>query len=176
MRSSSPTFATRARADDPRLARELDELTADAAATVDELRTLAHGLYPTVLRERGLVDALRAAARGAAVPVRVVDGSVGRCAPAVEEAVYYCVLEAIQNTAKHAGPGARATVRLEQEERDLRFSVSDDGAGFDLARRHDGIGLASMRDRIGAAGGTLDIVSRPGEGTAVVGVVSDQPV
>ena len=167
--------AARARADDPQLARELDELTADAAATVDELRSLAHGLYPTVLRERGLADALRAAARGAAVPVRVVDGSVGRCAPTVEEAVYYCVLEAIQNTAKHAGPGARATVRLEHEGRDLRFSVTDDGVGFDPAQRADGIGLVSMRDRIGAAGGTLDIVSRPGEGTAVIGIVPDRP-
>ena len=167
--------AARARADDPQLARELDELTADAAATVDELRSLAHGLYPTVLRERGLADALRAAARGAAVPVRVVDGSVGRCAPPVEEAVYYCVLEAIQNAAKHAGPGARATVRLQQEGSDLRFSVTDDGGGFDLAQRADGIGLVSMRDRIGAAGGTLDIVSRPCEGTAVVGIVPDRP-
>jgi signal transduction histidine kinase len=167
--------AARARADDPQLARELDELTADAAATVDELRSLAHGLYPTVLRERGLVDALRAAARGAAVPVSVVDGSVGRCAPTVEEAVYYCVLEALQNTAKHGGTGARVTVRLEREGRDLRFSVTDDGAGFDSAQRADGIGLVSMRDRIGAAGGSLDVVSRPGEGTAVLGLVPDRP-
>ena len=163
--------AARARARDPQLARALDELTADTAATVDELRTLAHGLYPTVLRERGLVDALRAAARGAAVPVRVVDGGVRRCAPSVEEAVYFCVLEAIQNTAKHAGRGARATVQLGREGGDVRFSVIDDGVGFDPARRVDGIGLVSMRDRIGAAGGTLDVVSRPGDGTSVHGIV-----
>jgi signal transduction histidine kinase len=165
--------AARARARDPQLARALDELTADTAATVDELRSLAHGLYPTVLRERGLVDALRAAARGAAVPVRVVDGGVERSAPSIEEAVYFCVLEAIQNTAKHGGRGVRATVRLEREGRELRFAVTDDGAGFDPVLRGDGIGLVSMRDRIGAAGGTLDVVSRPGEGTAVVGVVPD---
>jgi signal transduction histidine kinase len=166
--------AVRAQARDPQLARALDELTADTAATVDELRSLAHGLYPTVLRERGLADALRAAARGAAVPVRV-DGGIGRAAPSVEEAVYYCVLEAIQNTAKHGGTGARVTVRLEHEGRDLRFWVTDDGAGFDPAQGADGIGLMSMRDRIGAAGGTLDVVSRPGEGTAVLGVVPDPP-
>jgi signal transduction histidine kinase len=161
----------RSRASDPQLARALDELTADTAATVDELRTLAHGLYPTVLRERGLVDALRAAARGAPLPVRVVDEGLGRCAPTIEEAVYFCVLEAIQNTTKHAGPGARSTVRLERAGDELRFIVSDDGAGFDAARRGDGIGLVSMRDRIGAAGGTLDVVSRPGDGTTVSGIV-----
>jgi signal transduction histidine kinase len=161
----------RSRASDPQLARTLDDLTADTAATVDELRTLAHGLYPTVLRERGLLDALRAAARGAAVPVNVEDGGLGRCAPTVEEAVYYCVLEAVQNTTKHAGPGARATVRLERAGDGLRFTVVDDGAGFDPGQRADGIGLVSMRDRIGAAGGTLEVVSRPGAGTTVSGVV-----
>jgi signal transduction histidine kinase len=83
------------------------------------------------------------------------------------------VLEAVQNTAKHGGRGVRATVRLAREGRELRFSVTDDGAGFDPTRRGDGIGLVSMRDRVGAAGGTLDVVSRPGEGTAVVGVVPD---
>ena len=166
----------RARASDPQLARALDDLTADAAATVDELRTLAHGLYPTVLRERGLIEALRAAARGAAVPVRVVDEGVGRCTPTVEEAVYFCVLEAVQNTTKHAGPGARATVQLGRLGAEVRFAVSDDGVGFDPARRSDGIGLVSMRDRIGAAGGTLDVVSRPGAGTTVSGVVPDSIV
>ena len=53
----------------------------------------------------------------------------------------------------------------------MRFSVIDDGVGFDPARRVDGIGLVSMRDRIGAAGGTLDVVSRPGDGTSVHGIV-----
>ena len=161
----------RTRTSDPELWRALDELTADAAATVDELRTLAHGLYPTVLRERGLADALRAASRRAAVPVRVEAGGLGRCAPPVEEAVYFCVLEAVQNTAKHAGSGARATVRLEQFGHELRFSVTDDGAGFNTGQRADGMGLVSMRDRIGAAGGTLDVVSRQGAGTTVSGIV-----
>jgi signal transduction histidine kinase len=161
----------RSRTSDPQLARALAELTADTAATVDELRRLAHGLYPTVLRERGLADALRAAARGAAVPVSVDEEGLGRCAPTVEEAVYFCVLEAVQNATKHAGPGARAIVRLERVGNELRFSVTDDGVGFDPSQRADGIGLVGMRDRIGAAGGTLDVVSRRGGGTTVAGIV-----
>jgi signal transduction histidine kinase len=165
--------AARERSRDPELAHELDELTADAAATVDELRTLAQGLYPTVLRERGLVDALRAAVRVAAVPSRIDDGGIGRCTPTVEEAIYFCVLEALQNTAKHAGPGARATVAFERLGGDLRFSVTDDGVGFDPSRTADGMGLVSMRDRIGAAGGTLEVVASPGGGTAVHGVLPD---
>jgi signal transduction histidine kinase len=165
----------RARASDPQLAQALEELTADAAATVEELRRLAHGLYPTVLRERGLADALRAAARGAAVPVSVEDGGIGRCSPTVDEAVYFCVLEAVQNTTKHGGPGARATVRLDRTGSTLRFSVTDDGVGFDPGQHADGLGLVSMRDRIGAAGGTLDVISRPGGGTSIIGAVPVVP-
>ncbi|MGE5688940.1 MAG: sensor histidine kinase [Pseudomonadota bacterium] len=167
--------AARARSRDPELARALDELRADAAETVDELRTLAHGLYPTVLRERGLADALRAAARTAPLPVRVLDRGVGRCAPTVEEAVYYCVLESIQNAAKHAGPAARVAVVLERANDELRFTVSDDGSGFRPGGDGDGIGLVSLRDRVGAVGGGIEVSSAPGHGTAVVGVVPAEP-
>ncbi|HSC90224.1 MAG TPA: sensor histidine kinase [Gaiellaceae bacterium] len=163
----------RATAHDPELRRALDELTADAVAAAEELRELAHGLYPTVLRGRGLADGLRAAARGAAIPVRVTSDVAERCSPTVEEAVYFCVLEAIQNAAKHAGPGAHVAVTLERYGDELRFSVADDGAGFDPDASADGIGLVSMRDRVGAVGGTLDVISAPGRGTTVLGVVPE---
>jgi signal transduction histidine kinase len=163
--------AARERAGDEQLAQELDELEADAAAAADDLRTLAHGLYPTVLRERGLVDGLRSVVRGAATPVALVDQGVPRCDANVEEAVYFCVLEAIQNATKHAGRGAHITVTLERRGADLEFAIADDGVGFDQHQHSGGIGLASMRDRIGAVGGTVDFISQPGRGTTVRGVV-----
>ena len=163
--------AAQARADGG-FAAELDELAAEAAAAAAELRDVAHGLYPPVLRERGLVDGLRSAARSAAIPVRVEARDVGRAPPTVEEAVYFCVLEAIQNAAKHAGPDVYVAVSLERRGADLEFTVVDDGHGFPPHEGGDGIGLLTMRDRVGAVGGRLDVVSQPGEGTAVRGLIA----
>jgi signal transduction histidine kinase len=153
------------------LAARLDEIGADAATAVEELRALAHGIYPTVLRERGLADGLSSFARTATLPVQVVDKGVGRYSPEVEGAIYFCVTEAIQNAGKHAGPAAQVTVLLERAGDDLVFSISDDGHGFDSRTQQDGVGLVSMRDRIGAVGGRLEIVSSSGRGSAVRGTV-----
>ena len=88
------------------------------------------------------------------------------------------MVEAIHNATKQAGPGARVVVALERTGRDLSFSVADDGVGFDAGQPGDdpgqpgdGVRLVSMRDRICAAGGTLDVSSQPGHGTIVYGVV-----
>jgi signal transduction histidine kinase len=163
-----------------RLARELagaaaaphlDELAADLERTLDELRDLAHGIYPPLLADRGLGEALPAAAARAALPARVEVSANGRYPPDVESAVYFCCLEALQNASKHAGAGATATVRLWQESDRLRFEVADDGAGFEPSATREGTGLANMRDRLGAVGGSLEISSAHGEGTSLVGTV-----
>jgi signal transduction histidine kinase len=163
--------AAREHAGDEGLAHELEEVADDAAAAVEDLRELAHGLYPTVLRERGLPDGLKVIARQTTTPVRIVAHDVSRCLPTVEEAVYYCALEAIQNATKHAGEGARVTITLERRSADLHFAIADDGLGFDPHENRRGIGITSMLDRIGAVGGTLEIVSQRGRGTSVVGVI-----
>jgi signal transduction histidine kinase len=161
----------RRRVGDDGLARDLDEIAEETAAALDELRALAHGLYPTVLRDLGLADALKSLARTAAVPVKVVDRGVGRWPEGVEEAVYFCVLEAVQNAARHAGPDARITVELERRGSDLAFAVTDDGKGFEPVEHADGMGLVNMEDRVGAVGGELEITSTPGGGTTVRGSV-----
>jgi signal transduction histidine kinase len=158
-------------AGDGQVGEQLDELASDASSAVEELRALAHGIYPTVLRERGLAHALQAFARAAPIPVAIVDNGVGRAASAVEGAVYYCSLEAIQNTVKHGGPEARVTVTLGSAAGRIDFEVADDGAGFDLVAGADGFGLVNMRDRIAAVGGELFIDSLPGRGTRVSGTV-----
>ena len=85
--------------------------------------------------------------------------------------MYFCCLEAVQNVAKHAGPDARATVRVWEEGEGVRFEVVDDGRGFDADAAPQGAGLANMSDRVGALGGRLTITASPGRGTRIAGAV-----
>jgi signal transduction histidine kinase len=163
--------ALRADASDEALARELEEIDEDLVATVEELRSLAHGLYPAALRERGVADALRSVAHTASIPIEVADRGIGRLAEPVEEAVYFSAREAIQNATRHAGRGAKVVVTLERANGSLVFTVADDGVGFGDGERRDGMGITSMRDRVGAVGGRLEITSRPGRGTVVRGSI-----
>ncbi len=153
------------------LAARLDEISGEATTAIAELRSLAHGIYPTVLRERGLADALEALALEAALPVRVADSGVGRYPPEVEGAVYFCAAEAIQNAVKHAGAGATMVITLARDPGTLRFTFEDDGAGFDPSEGSGGIGLVSMRDRTGAVGGEVEVRASPGGGTSIRGFV-----
>ena len=146
----------------------LAELRQDAAGAVEELRDLARGIYPPLLAGEGLVAALQAQARKAAVPTSVTADGVGRYPQDLEAAVYFCVLEALQNVAKYAG-ATRAEVRLAASGHDLRFEVTDDGAGFDPESRGYGTGLQGMADRLHAHGGSLDVRSAPGAGTTIAG-------
>ena len=152
----------------------LEELRADVQDTLSELRELAHGIYPPLLRDRGLAEALQTAANRATLPTSVEAEGIGRYAEGIETAVYFCCLEAMQNAGKHAGEGAEVTVRVSVEspgpsEPELLFSVCDDGAGFDPAGRGHGHGFVNMRDRLGAIGGTLNVTSAHGLGTTVAG-------
>jgi signal transduction histidine kinase len=166
-------------ATDPGQARELlEQLGHDLQDAVQELRDLAHGIYPPVLMDRGLVAALESAAARAPMPVEVVaHGDVGRFPQEVEAAVYFCCLEALQNAGKHAGERAAATVTIRRDAgadgRDVvAFTVADDGAGFDPAGSAGrGHGFVNMGDRLGAIGGTVEVDSAPGRGTRVSGVV-----
>jgi signal transduction histidine kinase len=160
-------------AGDEALASELEAIREDAAVAVEELRALARGIYPTVLLERGVADAVRSLAMTAPVPIDVTDSGIGRCPPGAEAAIYFCVLEAVQNTVKHAGRGARVSVMFDRSPGHVEFIVSDDGVGTEPGAVTTGTGLIGMRDRIGAVGGELEITSRPGEGTSVRGTVPD---
>jgi len=148
----------------------LEQIGTDLQEAVQELRNLAHGIYPPLLMDRGLAEALSAAAGRAALPTGVEADGIGRYPQAVEAAVYFCCLEALQNAAKHAGEGAQAMITVREDEHALLFEVRDDGAGFDLATgAHHGHGFVNMSDRVGAIGGSITVESAPGHGTAIRG-------
>ncbi len=150
----------------------LGQLADDVQLTIKELRELAHGIYPPLLADNGLGDALRAAASRSPLKVLVVAADdIGRYPAEVEAAIYFSCLEALQNAAKHA-PDATVQLRLWTESGGLLFSVTDDGPGFDpAAARRRGHGFVNMADRLGAIGGTVRWDSRPGRGATISGSV-----
>jgi signal transduction histidine kinase len=148
----------------------LDQLQQEAQQALEDLRDLARGIYPPLLADQGLRAAVEAQVRRSPVPVRVDAGGVDRYPPEVEAAVYFSVLEALQNVAKYAQASV-ATVTLSDGTGTLEFVVADDGTGFEASRTTYGTGLQGMADRLAAVGGTLEVRAAPGEGTRVVGRV-----
>ena len=157
---------------DPDKAHQLmEQLGQDIDDTLQELRDLAHGIYPPLLADKGLVEALRSTARKAALPVTVEADALGRYTPEAEATAYFCCLEAFQNAGKYAGEGARVTVEVREEGDSLIFTVTDDGTGFDTGGKAMGVGFTNMNDRLGAVGGTLRVQSTLGKGTRITGVI-----
>src|SRR4051794_9935060 len=144
-------------------------IAASADAALDDVRSLARGVYPPLLVDFGLVDALSDAAHRSAVPAVVRARGVERYPQEIEAAVYFCCLEALQNAEKHSRTRSiRITLRGDDG---LSFEVLDYGRGFDPDHESDGAGLGNMRDRITAVSGTLRIDSVPGSGVRIAGTV-----
>ncbi|MFZ0179174.1 MAG: sensor histidine kinase [Candidatus Dormiibacterota bacterium] len=144
------------------------KLKADADEVLETLRDLARGIYPPLLADKGLVVALESQARKAISPITVDAEDVERYPQDVEATVYFCVLEALQNVQKYAG-ALHVMVRLRGAAGLLTFEVADDGSGFDTTTVKPGSGLTNMVDRVEALGGTVEVISHPGEGTRVRG-------
>ena len=142
------------------LSRAQDEVE----QAIAELRELARGIHPTLLRDGGLTVAVEALARRAPLPVRVQSGVRARLPDPIELAAYLVVSEALTNVAKHASAETAAVV-LEPKPGALHLSVTDDGIGG--AMINPGSGLAGLRDRVEALDGTLSIESDATHGTAV---------
>ncbi|MGH2974542.1 MAG: sensor histidine kinase [Solirubrobacterales bacterium] len=149
----------------------LREVGASVDDVLEEIRSVARGIYPPLLADAGIVEALRMATARASVPITVTAKGARRYSPAIESAVYFCCLEAIQNASKHTR-GATVSIRLvDNGNGSLRFEVCDDGPGFSPSGNGDGAGLTNMRDRMAAVGGALDIETAPGTGTKIRGMV-----
>jgi len=149
----------------------LQELGGDLEDALQELRDLAHGIYPPLLADKGLPEALASAARRSTLPVQVRAEEIARYSQELEAAIYFCCLEALQNAGKYAGEEAQVTIRIWEEAGGLLFEVADDGAGFDVKKMGVGAGFTNMNDRLGAIGGTLRVESAPGRGTKILGTI-----
>jgi signal transduction histidine kinase len=144
------------------LSPAIDQAVEEVGATIADLRQIAAGVRPARLDD-GLAAALRDLARTSPVPVDV-DASRERVAASVEAAAYFVACEALTNAVKHGSP-SKVAVRAFRENGTLHVSVADDGVGGAVVRR--GSGLAGLRDRVAAHGGTFEVVSPQGGGTRV---------
>jgi signal transduction histidine kinase len=143
-----------------------------------EMRALIFELRPESLEKEGLVAALekQAAAVQARHGIRV-EATFGEEPDALletKEAVYRIAQEALHNTVKHAR-ASNAKVNLQEDAGGITLEISDDGAGFDAQNDFPGhLGLKSMRERASRLGGTLEVVSEPGEGVHILARVPDK--
>lgn len=156
-------------ADNPEGARhQLASAREELALALGELRDLARGIHPAVLRDHGLGPALNALAARAPVTVEVAGLPGERLPEPVEAAAYYLVAEALTNVARHARATV-VTVRVTRTGDRARIEVRDDGTGgADIGH---GSGLRGLADRFEALGGCLELDSPPGAGTTLIGVL-----
>jgi PAS domain S-box-containing protein len=149
----------------PDRARELLGLAArDARRGVADLREIAAGLHPTILTQRGLAAAIGALAARLPLPVDI-DVPDRRLPDPVEASVYFFCSEALTNVVKHAHAQG-AWVRIGVGDGRCTAEVRDDGIGG-AKPRSESSGLTGLRDRIGALGGTMDILSPDSGGTVL---------
>lgn len=140
----------------------------DLDASIEEVRAVMNAVYPPMLRDRGLVRAIRSLAGRSPVPIEVSiePEDLPRLDPTFEANVYFLVSEAVTNALKHADAD-RIEIDLALSGDVLRVSVVDDGVGMPADRRVHSGGLLSMHDRTSATGGTFAVESAPDEGTRV---------
>jgi signal transduction histidine kinase len=140
--------------------------------TLQDVRRLAVELRPKALDDFGLGPALlrlgHSIRESAGFDVQVaVHLGAARLAAETETAVYRIVQEAIANALRHASAEHLSVVATRRGDR-LSVVVEDDGIGFDPSAQVDGMGLASIRERVSLLDGILAIESSPGSGTTIV--------
>jgi signal transduction histidine kinase len=141
------------------------EAKESSSLALTELRDLVRGIYPPVLADRGLADAIRALALDTPLPVELDIDLPGEAAVPVASAVYFSVAEVLANVTKHAG-ARTVRIQLSYAAGMLRAQVTDDGAGG--ADPAQGTGLAGVERRLAAFDGILAVSSPPGGPTIVV--------
>jgi signal transduction histidine kinase len=157
---------------DPVAARKLlEEIGQEVRDALEGVRALAYSIYPPLLLDRGIAEALRGAAAGAAIVTRIEAETADRYPPDIEAAVYFCCLEALEDAAEHDGPNMRANVRVWLEHQQLLFEVVIDRSAAGDDDMASGTALTNMNDRLGAVGGRLSVSSEPGRMTRVLGSI-----
>jgi signal transduction histidine kinase len=154
-------------------AADLDAAGTEVILAIEELRELSHGIHPSVLTDLGLARALGAVARRSSVPVTWVEElPATRFDDTVETTAYYLFAEALTNAQKHAR-ASLIRVRATTTTRALQLEIVDDGIGG--ATEPGSGGLAGLRDRVEALGGTFDLDSPRGHGTRIAAAIPHPP-
>ena len=151
-------------AGDPDARQRLERARGEIAASLRELRELAHGLHPAVVSAHGLDVALEQLAARAPVPVKLTIDTDGRLPEQLEVAAFYLVSESLANVGKYA-QASRASVHVTRSHDRLVVEVADAGVGGADSER--GSGLRGLADRVEALDGRLRVWSPPGGGTRV---------
>jgi signal transduction histidine kinase len=158
---------------------KIREALAVVDRTIEGLRRMIARLSPLVLQELGLMAAIRKEAKdlskNTGVKTRVaVPDDLGRLGPEAETAIYRVVQEALHNVAKHA-QAKNVSIQMAREQGSVKLLVEDDGIGFTQkgVSRGRSFGLAGMRERIAALGGTVRLRSSKGRGTRIEVIVPD---
>jgi signal transduction histidine kinase len=148
----------------PSLRGRLDAVKSEVAASLAELRDVAHGIYPAAVRDHGLSVALDSLTTRAPLPVQLIGATPDRYPEPVELTAFYLVSESLTNVAKHAH-ATHALVELTHDAGNLVVEITDDGIGGATTER--GTGLRGLADRVEAHGGRLRVWSPSGNGTRV---------
>jgi PAS domain S-box-containing protein len=146
-----------------------------ARQSLSEARRSMHALRPEALKESNFWDALKEMIKSITVgtalhPSFKAQGKVDQLPPVWQENLLHIGQEALANTIKYAHAHKFGT-RLVYDPKELRLEFSDDGDGFNPKDRHDGLGLAGMRERVEQMGGELRITSSRGKGTKITVVL-----
>ena len=149
-------------------ASSLEAAVAETAILLDEVRELAHGVYPAILTDAGLGPALASLADVAGLPVRLTAAPTGRYPASVEATAYRVVAEGVENAGRHSD-ATMVEVGLREADDAVVVDVHDDGQGGATVKSVGG--LAELVDRVGAIDGTIAIQSPPGEGTTIRAVI-----
>lgn len=150
----------------------LQEIIQLASHSLQEVRRLAMDLRPSMLDDLGLEPTLRwyqtQFEKRSQTQVNLeIDADFPRLTPTAETALYRVVQEALTNVSRHA-QASRVDIQLAWEENAITCSIIDNGQGFALdSKPGQGIGLASMRERIEALAGNITITSQPQAGTQI---------
>jgi signal transduction histidine kinase len=172
LRLTAQAAVALANRDPARVPAELAQVERLAADAIGELRSVIFELRPADLEEDGLIASLRKHVEmlGRVYDARLTfhgDGDIGHLSDERELTLFRIAQEAVHNALRHAH-AREVALRLRREGPLVALTITDDGAGFDLAAAgRDGLGLTSMRDRAKEVGGVLTIESAPGSGTVV---------
>lgn len=154
---------------DVELSASLERIQQEMQRTLSEIRDLAQGIHPSVLRDHGLYAAIedRCSRLPVEVSIAVAPEMIDkRFSGDTETAAYFTVSEALANVVKHADASS-VTIQIWEDHGFVRVEVSDDGTGEDAERVRTGSGITGLADRLRALGGELSIESDPGRGTSV---------